>query len=84
MRFLVDNRPPTGTELNHPEPHIAVARSAGSASVYRLFLGLTPQALCFRALRALRRSIKYMSRQKLNSGDGIALFTIVCAIPYPV
>jgi hypothetical protein len=37
------------------DPHAsAVARSAGSRIFRCLFLGLTPQALCYRPLRGLR------------------------------
>ena len=51
---------------------LAVARSAGLAWVNRRFLGLTPQALCFRALRALSGSIKYMNA--LPKGEGVKLY----------
>jgi hypothetical protein len=43
----------------------AVARSAGSTFLNRLSLGLTPQALCFRVLRALSIQIDQEHKAKI-------------------
>jgi len=46
---------------NPPLMFWAVARSAGSiAFSFRLILGLAPQALCFRPLRGLNRTLLHL------------------------